>query len=150
MADNYTVLNKSFSSAAGNVSVDGTKMGYSFYAVPTSLSIAADGFISIEQAKSGQAKNNLIKQAQNSIRGSQNTIQARKEQIGKDQAIINDPNSTPIQKRGAERRIAEEQVEIAREEKELAGAQSVLAYANSGFQADLDSLTSKAEAEQKD
>lgn len=149
MADNYTVLNKSFSSAAGNVSVDGTKLGYRFYAVPTSLSIAADGFISIEEAKSGQAKNELIKQAQNSIRGSQNTIQARKEQIAKDQAILNDPNESAIAKRGAERRIAEEQVEIGREEKELAGAQNVLAYANSGFQADLDSLTSKAEAEQK-
>ena len=149
MADNYTKLNKSFSGAAGDVSVDGTKMGYNFYAVPTSTNLATKGFISIEDAKSGKAKSDLIKQLNNSIRDTQRLIESRRQEIAKEQAIINDPNSTPIQKKGAERRIAEQQAEIARDEKEVAGAQSVLAYANSGFQADLDSLTSKAEAEQK-
>lgn len=149
MADNFTELNKTLSGAAGKVSVDGTRMGYQFYAVPTSTIIASEGFITIEQAKSGAAKAELIKQAQSSIRTNQRQIAYYNEQIAKEQAVINDPNANSIQKRGAERRLAEAQEEKAREEKELAGAESVLAYANSGFQADLDSLTSKAEAEQK-
>ena len=146
MADNFTELKKTLSGASGTVSVEGTRMGYRF---SSSTVIAAAGFISIQDAKSGKAKSELIKQTNNSIRNTQNQIDYYNEQIAKEQAVINDPNSNKIQIDGAKRRLAEAQVAKAREEKDLAGAQSVLAYANNGFQADLDSLTSKAEAEQK-
>jgi hypothetical protein len=149
MADNFTELKKTLSSAAGTLSVSGTNMGYSFYAIPTSVNIASEGFITIQDAKSGKAKAELIKQAQDSIRRSERLIENYNEEIAKEQAVINDPNENSIRKDGARRRLAEAQTEKARTEKELAGSQSVLAYANSGFQADLDSLTSKAEAEQK-
>lgn len=149
MADNYTKLAKNFTGAAGDVSVEGTKMGYQFYSVPTSSSIASAGFISIDEAKSGKAKDQLIKQCDSFIRSQQRLIENRKEEIAKEQAVLNDPNESAIAKKGAERRIAEEQAEIKKGEAKIAGAQNVLAYANSGFQADLDSLTSKAEAEQK-
>lgn len=149
MADNYTKINKSFTGAAGEVSVEGTKMGYLFYTVPTSSSIASAGFISIDEAKSGTAKNQLIKQCDSFIRSQQRLIENRKEEIAKEQVVLNDPNASAIAKKGAERRIAEQQAEIKKDEAKIAGAQNVLAYANSGFQADLDSLTSKAEAEQK-
>jgi hypothetical protein len=146
MADNFTELKKNLSGATGNVSVDGTRMGYRF---SNSTVIASEGFISIADAKSGKAKSELIRQTNNSIRTTQGQIEYYNEQITKEQAVINDPASNKIQVEGAKRRLAEAQVAKAREEKDLAGAQSVLAYANSGFQADLDSLTSKAEAEQK-
>lgn len=149
MADNYTKINKDFSGAKGYVSVDGTTMGYQFYASPTGSVMASEGFISIQDAKSGKAKQELIKDLNRFIRDQQRLIENRNEEIAKDKAILNDPNSGPIQKRGAQERIAEQQAEIAKDEKEIAGAQNVLAYANGSFQSDLDSLASKAEAQQK-
>lgn len=149
MADNFTELKKSLSNAQGNVSVDGTRLGYSFYTVPSSVTVAVDGFITVEDVKSGAAKAALIKQAKNSIRIQQNVIDDLNKQIAEDQAVLADPNSSPIQKKGAERRIAENKDELTRNQQELNGAQSVLAYGEGGFQSDLDSLVGKAEAEIK-
>lgn len=143
-----TELKKSFSGAIGNINQNGTYLSYTFECSPTATVIAADTTIRIAEVKNGQAKADLIKQTNSSIRTFNSSIKYWQEQIAKEQAIIDDPLSNSIQKDGARRRLAEAQANKLETEKELAGAQSVLAYANSGFQADLDSLVSKAEAEQ--
>lgn len=148
MADNYTKINKDFPGAKGYASVDGTYLTFNYYGSPGGINFAsASG--DIQWAKSGKAKSELISQLNNSIKTNERQIAQRRELIAKAQAIINDPNSAPLEKRQAEREIAEQQAEIKKDEAQIAGAQNVLVYANNGFQADLDSLVSKAEAQQK-
>ncbi len=149
MADNFTELKKTLSGATGNLLVDGTYLSYRFASNPPGgVIIAADSF-SIAEAKNGTAKSNLIKQANNVIRTNNNVNKELNAQIAEEQKIINDPTSTPRAIENAKRRIAETQAKIEANNRENAGAQSTIDYANGSFQSDLDSLASKAEAEQK-
>lgn len=141
-------LNKKVSGAEGELSQRGSLISVSFYAVPTSVSIAT-GTFTPDDVKYGNAQSTLVSAAQRTLKTLNRNLQFWNDKIAKETAIINDPTANSIEKDGARRRLAEAQEGKSREEKEIQGAESTLAYFQSGLQADLDSLASKAEAETK-
>jgi len=138
----FETLNKNLGNASGPITLDGDGIYWTFSNKNTSLAYGG-GSASVEQVKNGTAKAELERTAKNAVRNSESSIQFFDKKIAAEQAIIGDPNSNSIQIDGAKRRLAIAQENKSLAQNELAGAQSLLSYATSGFQSDLDSLASK-------